>query len=274
MSESVAQVYERLRPPRRRIVRPAVPAIAGNVVIPPSFAVENHESNRVVIATPIETAALKYGDFVMDFRGRLVEAEHANRNGAFWSQADLEFGLPSVALGPLNWGHDPKDIVGALADANLVTGEQAAVMGVNAHISTGARFWSYLNPAKSRMLKDYIEQKRAWFSMECISKEIACVGPNVCGRVMSYADAQGRTGGACEHVKERASHRRFVDPIFQGAAVIVPPQEPGWLDAAITGVVTEAESQAEAAQLQIDGLSDADALLMVTSILQWSKNNA
>lgn len=273
MTESVAQIRDRLRPAvRTRIVTP-LPAAAA-LILPPAFMVENTESNRVMIATPIETASIKSSDFVMDFRGRLVEAETANRNGAFWSQADLEFGLPSVALGPLNWGHDPKEIVGTLVDAQLITGEQAASAGIGPHIQTGARFWSYLNPRKAGMLQDFIGQGKAWFSMECVSQEIACVGPNGCGKVMPYMDAQTRSGTACEHVKERASSRRFINPIFQGAAVIVPPQAPGWADASITGVIAQAEAQAEAAELHIDGLSDADAVGMIASILEWSNRTS
>jgi len=269
VTDSVIDIRARLRPrvPARRakatVVAPAQPPS-------PAFAVENPQSNRVVIAQPIEVAGWTHDDFLLKFRGRLVEAEHANRNGAFWSQNDLEFGLPSVGHGPLNWGHDATTIVGTLVDPALIKGEQAAAAGVGPHIQTGAVMWAFLNPEKARSLRDYIEAGTAWLSMECVSQEIACVGPGGCGKTMPYADAQLRRGLACEHVKERSSHRRFINPVFQGAAVIVPPQVPGWADADITGIHI-AEKQVEAANLHSTGLSEAAAVGMVASILEWSK---
>jgi hypothetical protein len=270
---TTAEIRDRLNPrlPGRRILR-AVPAPAGSVTSAPAFVVEDPDSNRVVLAQPIETAAFTADDFLLKFRGRLVRAEQANRNGAFWSSKDLEFGLPSVAHGPLNWGHDVATIVGTLVDPKLVKAEHAAA-GAGTHIQTGAVMWAYLYPERARVLRQHIDSGTAWLSMECVSNEVACVGPNGCGAVMPYADAQMRTGKACQHIKERASHRRFVNPIFQGAGVIVPPQAPGWADAHITGVA-EAEGLAEAASLQVPGLSDADVVGMVASILEWSKNKA
>lgn len=271
MTGSVLELRDRLRPrlPRQERVVEVAPEPRSA-----AFAIENAESHRVVISSPIETAGLSVDQFLLKFRGRLVEAEHANRNGAFWSQGDLEFGLPSVAHGPLNWGHDASSIVGTLVDPRLISKETAG-SGIGAHIQTGAVMWSFLYPERANMLKGHIDSNTAWLSMECIAQEIACVGPNGCGHVMSYADAMLRRGDACVHVKERASHRRFVNPIFQGAAVIVPPQRPGWADASITGVELQAaEQHAEAANLHLDGLSDSDAVGMVASILEWSKRSS
>jgi hypothetical protein len=272
MSDSVYDLRDRLRPRfaghgREPHLKPVSTAKSVESSAP-AFAVENPEGNRVVIAQPIETAGFLADDFLIKFRGRLVEAEQANRNGAFWSQGDLEFGLPSVAHGPLNWGHDAASIVGTLVDPVLVKSEQAAAKGVGTHIQTGAVMWGFLYPERAHVLQTYIEAQTAWLSMECISQEVACVGPNGCGKVMPYADAQLRRGEACVHIKERASHRRFVNPIFQGAAVIVPPQQPGWANASILGT---AEKHVEAANLQVPGLSDSDAVGMVASILEWSR---
>lgn len=267
MNGTVIDLRDRLRPRLPVATRPVTHAPER---VPPAFAVENPDSHRVVIAQPVESASWTHDDFLLKFRGRLVEAEHANRNGAFWSQNDLEFGLPSVGHGPLNWGHDATSIIGTLVEPALIKAEQAAAAGVGPHIQTGAVMWAFLNPEKARLLRGYIESGQAWLSMECVSQEIACVGPNGCGRTMPYADAQLRRGAACQHIRERSSHRRFVKPVFQGAAVIVPPQVPGWAGADITGLHL-AEKQAEAANLHIPGLSDDDAIAMVASILEWSK---
>ena len=272
MTESVAEVRNRLRR-RPAITRPvtAPPAPARPPAETHSSAFAIEDEGKVIVATAVEAASFTASDFFLDFRGRLVEAERANGNGAFWTQGDLQFGLPSVAHGPLNWGHDPQRIVGTLLDPVMVSAEQAAIQDLGAHIQTGARFWSYLDPQRANMLRSYIEQGRAWLSMECMAQSVECLGPNGCGKMNDYLAAANRTEDACVHVRERSSWRRMVNPIFQGAAVIVPPQRPGWANAEITGVVDQAERQLEAASVQIEGLSDSDAVAMVTTILQWSR---
>jgi|GEM_PF-5390716 len=282
MTESIAEIRNRLRRSQQSVrVAPVAPvstaspapvsAVAQAETHSSAFAIE--DAGKTIIATAVEMSSAQSSDFYLDFRGRLVEAERANGNGAFWTQGDLQFGLPSVAYGPLNWGHDPKAVVGTLLDPYLVSAEQAAASGLGPHIQTGARFWSYLDPSKANALRSFIEQGRAWLSMECIAQGVECVGPNGCGRMNDYIAATNRTKDACEHVRERSSWRRMFNPVFQGAAVIVPPQRPGWANAEITEVVQQAERQLEAASAPIDGLSDEDAVAMVTSILQWSRRS-
>ena len=60
---------------------------------------------------------------MMGLQGRFVEAEKANRNGAFWSTEDLQFGSMSVNHGPLNWLHQEKTVIGTIADNALVQPE-------------------------------------------------------------------------------------------------------------------------------------------------------
>jgi hypothetical protein len=86
---------------------------------------------------------------------------------------------------------------------------------------------------------------------------------------MDYLDAQNKTEKACEHVKEHSSVRRFVDPIFQGAAIIVPPTKPGWTNADLS-VQRQAAAKAEKAELEMPGLSTPEVENMVAQILQWS----
>lgn len=58
--------------------------------------------------------------YMMWLQGRFVEAEKANRNGAFWSTDDLQFGEMSVRHGPLNWLHEDKTVIGTIADNALI----------------------------------------------------------------------------------------------------------------------------------------------------------
>ncbi len=274
---SVLDLRDRLRPrlpqAKTRTSVPGQAPAAATALTTPAFVVENKDTGKVVLTMPAEVAHVPTADdFLLRLSGRLVEAEKANGNGAFWSQDDLEFGLPSVAYGPLNWLHEERKIVGVLTDARLVTVEQAAQLspGVGAHVVADATLWRWLYPREAREVAMYSEARSLWYSMECISQEIACVGANGCGTKVPYLDALNRTEKACEHLRERSSFRRFVNPIFQGAAIIVPPTKPGWANADLA-VQRQAASYVEDHELVLPGLEQAQAESMVAQVLEWSR---
>lgn len=190
---------------------------------------------RTVVTVPIRENALNAEDYFTRISGRLVGAEEANRNNQFWTTGDLVFGVGSVAGGPLNWLHNERHIVGALTAASLQQ-PPAQAAGSHAwtrqpHIAAESVLWSYIYPDETRTVRNAAEAGDLYYSMECISKEVECYGPSGCGRVMAYADTVQRNEGACEHVRDRSSVRRLINPVFQGAALIVPPVRPGWANA-------------------------------------------
>lgn len=194
--------------------------------------------------------------------GRYVEADRPNRNAAFWSTADLEMGEPTVAHGPINWLHEERHVIGAIAASELVRPErQAAAEGVGNHIVVLGAIWPYLWPQESRVVQQASEAGKLFWSMECVSREVACL---VCERTLAYRDYM-TAAARCEHMNQRQP-RRFVDPVFGGAAVIVPPVRPGWGGA-------EARVMPQAAQLADDqagafpGLSHDEAEQVVAQIL-------
>lgn len=181
--------------------------------------------------------------------GRFVGAEVPNRNGALWSSGDLEMGRASVVNGPLNWLHEATHVIGTLAKADYIaptssTGQQAGAEFTQPHLTATAAIWRWIWPDEAYVIEQASEQGQLWYSMECISREVQCTGENGCGESASYANYMA--GAACEHLVQRASVRRFVDPVFLGGAVIVPPVRPGWAEADAT-VMTQAAGLAEAA---------------------------
>lgn len=274
MAETVAQIRNRLRSNRRVESRRKAPVRRLDPVVErapepdPSFVLENQESGKVVVSMPAEEA-MSADDFILKMSGRLVEAENANRNGAFWTRDDLEFGMPSIAHGPLNWLHEDQKVIGTLLNPTLV--EQSSE-GYGPHVRTDAVAWKWMNRKEIASLTGFIKDGAAWLSMECIAQQIQCTGPNGCGKTMPYADAALRSERACEHVRERASHRRFIKPIFHGAAVIVPPTRPGWINADLD-LKKDLTSQAEAAAANLEGLTEAQAHGMVAQILAWSNRS-
>ena len=189
--------------------------------------------------------AASQNEHMMWIQGRFVGGEEANRNGAFWSTQDLEFGKPTVAHGPLNWLHESRHIIGTIADAKLVQpGEQAADGGVAIpHINALSNVWRWIYPDEADVIEMASDAGKLWYSMECISKNVECVGEGGCGQVASYMDYL-KNANVCDHMRERSSTRRFAEPTFLGGAVIVPPVRPGWA-AADARVMREAASLAE-----------------------------
>jgi hypothetical protein len=198
--------------------------------------------------------------------GRYVAADSPNRNGAYWSTADLEMGEPTVANGPVNWLHEGRHVIGAIAGSQLVTREHAAEGEIGTHIVALGAVWPWLYPDEAAMIQQASEAGSLWFSMECISREVACLAEG-CEHTADYrAYMLERETARCEHMNEGAP-RRFVDPIFQGVGIIVPPVRPGWAeaDARVTQAQTEQVVLREAAAFQ--GVSDADAMGVAYTLL-------
>jgi hypothetical protein len=213
---------------------------------------------KTLITAPATTiAAMKdptlddiTAEHMLWMHGRFVGADAPNRNGAFWSAGDLQMAHGTVTHGPLNWLHDARHVIGTLAKADYVdpgAGTQKAAASALPHITATAAIWRWIYPDEAYVVQQASEQEMLWYSMECISREVSCVGERGCGNTVTYA--QYMAGAACDHIRQRASVRRFKDPIFLGGAVIVPPTRPGWADADAR-VMTTASSLAEAAYEQ------------------------
>ena len=166
--------------------------------------------------------------------GRFVGAEKANSNNAFWSTDDLTFGAPSVTYGPLNWLHDDRQIVGAIADSKLVLPSpvEAAEELAEPYIAAAAVFWRFLYPQQAAVVEQANADEQLWYSMECVSREVACVDHGCPSVDWSTWRARAQSPDmVCEHLRERSGRVGFKDPVFLGGALIVPPVRPGWVDA-------------------------------------------
>lgn len=254
-------------------VQSAPPVAAAPPVVTPvgtetekAFVV-HAESGRTVITGPIREVAMVNQGFTY-LKGRFVEADSPNSNGALWTTGDLQLGQSTVAGGPLNWLHDENHVIGSFLDGALVSGREDAAVGN--HIVSTAAVWRFLFPKEADTIERAAADHQLFFSMECISKEVACIdtpGRPGCGEHFSYADYD--SGRACAHLRERSSVRRFVDPIFLGGAIIVPPIRPGWANAE-AGVVRQAAALSESAHLASGDLTGQQALDLATAVLQWA----
>lgn len=227
------------------------------------------ESGRTVITAPLrEVAAVNPGFTYL--RGRFVGADQPNGNGALWTTEDLQLSENTVAGGPLNWLHDDTHIVGCITDAQMVTSEKAAAGDVGNHIVATAAVWRFLFPQETRTIERAAQDQNLYYSMECLSREVMCLdtpGRPGCGESFAYGDYDA--GKVCAHLRERSSVRRFVDPVFLGGAVIVPPIQPGWAQAN-TEVVRQAAELRESADLAAGNRTQQDALDLATAVVAWA----
>lgn len=212
-------------------------------------------------------------------QGRFVGGERPNRNGAFWSTSDLQVGHPTVAHGPLNWLHEERHVIGAIADARFIPAGATNTTGAShraaetadPHITALAAIWQWIYPTEASVVQMASDAGVLAYSMECVAQAIQCTGDNGCGQTFDYMQVAA-AGAGCEHLKQRTSVHRLVNPIFLGGAVIVPPTRPGWADADAS-VMKEAARMAEAAYEQA-GRPDIPANTweqMMTGVLAYTK---
>lgn len=167
--------------------------------------------------------------------GRYVQANNLNRNGQYWAAEDLESGKHTIQYVPLNINHQ-SDPVGVFTEAKIVERESATEEGLVPEIQALALLWAANYPAVATMVRDAHEKKQLHFSMECVSEEKQCM---TCEQRFPY---KAQAHEVCEHlavspfVATATSPRRFINPIFLGGALVMPPEIPGWADADVTDV--------------------------------------
>lgn len=158
--------------------------------------------------------ASSHNPFMLWLQGRFVEAEQANRNGAYWSTADLQFGEMSVRHGPLNWLHEETNVIGTIADNALIHPPapteldplqkmQLALFGdgtysttyttntanigqpqqirskesaavARPYIAAVSSVWRWINPQRAAVIEAAAESDKLFYSMECVAEKIEC----------------------------------------------------------------------------------------------------
>lgn len=209
----------------------------------------------------------KANPYFMWVQGRFVEAEQANSNGAFWSTGDLEFGEMGVRHGPLNWLHQSRKVIGTIADGQLIRPAAEMASVERPFIAATAAVWEWIYPDEARDVREASDSGKLFYSMECVAEQVQCAGDTGCGESFDYLKAMTDKASVCQHIQERSSVRRMVNPSFLGGAVIVPPIRPGWVNANAQ-VMRQAASVAEDAHLANHaGMSASEWELLMGQVL-------
>lgn len=253
-------------------------AIEFNDDIDKAFVTSLH--GKTLITGPAQTytraweQAATPNKYFLWMEGRFVGGEKANRNNSVWTTADLEMGNPTVKHGPLNWLHQSKHVIGSIADSKLVSWDHAKDEGVDQpYITAMAGIWRWIYPDEAAVVEMASDSGKLWYSMECVAREVACVGENGCGATYPFMDVMLNKASVCGHLRDRAATRRMVDPTFLGGAVIVPPVRPGWVHSDAR-VMAEAASIAEKSYEQA-GRPDMPAIeweQLMANIVRYSRS--
>jgi hypothetical protein len=188
--------------------------------------------------------------------GKFVEADRANNNGQYFTMEGLRMGSPTIAHSPMNMNHSPRRVVGAFVASDFMypTGDESAS---NPYIEALGVFWKAHFPEDWAAVQEAHAEGSLFFSMECVPKQVGCIGDGSCGGVFEYAGVKSDT--YCEHINNRTSSRDLIDPHFTAGAVLIPPVRPGWSDAEIHSLVAQhanlAESTYESISEEMDNLS-------------------
>ena len=173
--------------------------------------------------------------------GKYVEADNANKNGQHWELSGLRLGLPTIQHSPMNIDHHRSEIVGTLVGAELLypTSDNSDV--INPYIEVLGAFWRAYFPETLQKIESAYNQGKLFFSQECIGTHVTCSGENSCGQSFDYKGPFHES--YCEHINNRTSNRTIENPHFVGAALIVPPNKPGWGSADITDIASKTSDE-------------------------------
>ena len=171
--------------------------------------------------------------------GRYVQGEKPNSNGQFWTSDDLKAGEYSIRYTPLNVLHEWQRPVGTFVETKLVHREAASGEGeLLPEIQALSALWAHNFPQVAEAARSAHDKGKLWYSMECVGEGKQCL---TCNKTFEWAAAR-----YCEHMEEsRTAPRRFINPVFQGGALIFPPVKPGWSDADIEEVARAAREFAD-----------------------------
>ena len=141
------------------------------------------------------------------------------------------------------------------------------------YIAAVSAVWPWVHPERAFAIERAADEGNLYYSMECIAKQMSCEsdaagGLEGCGQSFDYITAMTKPDSVCEHMQNRTSARRMVDPAFLGGAVIVPPVQPGWSDANVE-LMRQASKLAEATHKASDGEPDQRWEALMASVLRY-----
>lgn len=162
--------------------------------------------------------------------GKFVEADRANKNQQFFTLEGLQMGNPSIAHGPMNVNHNPRNVVGAFVASELIfPAETAGEEPLNPYIESLAVFWKYYFPDEYRAIQNASGDGGLFYSMECVPQGLSTIGGSNDATVYPYEGRQ--SPNYSKEINERTYPIMLHGPHFTGGALVIPPEKPAWCNA-------------------------------------------
>lgn len=192
-----------------------------------AFIVDEPQELPREMASEFEMA--KTNETFVWIAGRYVQSENVNRNGHFWKFEDIQRGEASIKHTPVNAQHEWDRPIGTVVQTKIVQRETADSTPTTPEVQALSVVWGANFPHIVQDVRKAHDEGTLFYSMECVAESKQCMN---CERTFAWAAAGA---DLCEHLAtDSKAPRRFINPTFLGAALIFPPERPGWPDANIT----------------------------------------
>lgn len=163
--------------------------------------------------------------------GNFAEADNPNRNKQMIGFSELAHAQQSIQHTPMNLIHTKKAVGTFVRGEMIYPNEEMASLNANPYLEALSVFWKYAFNEDYKMVEMAHEAGQLFYSMEAVPTSLNCAGENGCGAEFAYRGPKSDT--YCDHINNLVSDKKMIDPVFVGGALIVPPTQPGWSNAAI-----------------------------------------
>lgn len=157
------------------------------------------------------------------YRGRYVEADKPNANGALWLNDELAIASVTPMLMPVTVMHDPATAVGLIADTKLVARDEAGGIP-RARIDNVIALWKHRFPEIAEEATANYQAGTLMQSMECRMSHYDC---SECGKGFVKLPGGAEQANWCTHLRGeegRNSSRILRGVCFTGTGLIFGTQ--------------------------------------------------
>ena len=189
---------------------------------------------------------------------KYVEGDNPNSNNHLWSGDDLKASAESIVNTPMNLLHRSHHIVGSFTGAKYLEteaeGSLAAAQEVNPHIEVVGPVWRYYFPNELATIEAAFEEGSLFVSMECVAETARW--HNATGETKDFP-YRGPNDDSYGEWQAKGNVLQFVNPLFLGGGLIIPPTKPGWSGAEVKEIAALIEKNQDDAESVYAAIAEA-----------------
>ena len=187
---------------------------------------------------------------------KYVEGDSPNRNNHFWASEDLRASAGSIVHTPMNLLHRSHHIVGTFTGSQFLEGAEGAAVAAedNPHIEVVGPIWRYYFPNEVATIEKAVAENSLFVSMECVAETARWHKASGESKDFPY---KGPTDASYGEWQEQGKVLQFVNPLFLGGGLIIPPTKPGWPGAVVRDLAAYINDNEEEAANVYAAVSEA-----------------